>query len=160
MARVFCYISVTASLMVLTAPFLYANGLIYALDAPEDILAPPLPPAPVGDIGQSVYADVDGEGTPDLVSLRSGNPGVSVFYQVGNPALSETVIYSANASTPVERLTDGNFSGSGSVEFAISGTPEVSGVPVFRLTSEAPPSNRRRLCRQRRITPHSGTRER
>ena len=91
----------------------------------------------VGNVGQSAYAHVDSDSTPDLVSLRRGDTGVSVFYQAGNPALSETVTYPANASTPAERLVKGNFSGTGSAEFAISGGLEASGIPVYRLTPEA-----------------------
>lgn len=91
----------------------------------------------VGSVGQSTYADVDGVGTPDLISLRRGDSGVSVYFQASDAALSETVTYPANDTTPAEQLVKGNFSGNGLVEFAISGGSETSGIPVYRLTPTA-----------------------
>ena len=87
-----------------------------------------------GSAGDSFYTDVDVDGIPDLVSLRRGDAGVTVHYQPNNPSLAETVTYPSDSPSSAERLVAGNFSGSASVEFAISGGAEATSIPVFRLS--------------------------
>lgn len=97
----------------------------------------------VGSVGNSIFAEVDAAGTPDLVSVRSGDGGVTVYYQAGSPILSETATYPADSPVFSERVFEGDFSGNGVLEVAISagrslgsGSPP-NVVPVFKLTPEA-----------------------